>query len=97
MAQLRDQFLAHIQNPSNPERPKDQLNPPGRVRAIRSAFGERPAGSIQDHEVRDWLIATIGGAPATMNRYKSTFSAIFSFAKERRLVERNPIRDSLPR
>ena len=87
-----DQYLAHIQNPNNPERPKDQVNPPQRVGAIKEAFGERSAASLQAHEIKDWLIS-LGLAAATLNRYKSTLSAVYTYAKERKLVESNPCRD----
>ena len=88
-----DQYLAHIQNPNNPERPKDQVNPPQRVGAIKEAFGERSAASLQAHEIKDWLIS-LGLAAATLNRYKSTLSAVYTYAKERKLVESNPCRDA---
>lgn len=91
---LCDQYLTHIQNPNNPERPRDQVNPPIRVKAIKEAFGERPAGSVKPHEIKDWLVDVVGGAPATMNRYKSTFSAVYRYAKERAMVEVNPVRDT---
>lgn len=43
LGDLCDQYLVHIQNPNNPELPKDQVNPPQRVGAIKQAFGERAA------------------------------------------------------
>ena len=46
LGDLCDQYLAHIQNPNNPERPKDQRNPPQRVATIKAAFGDRPAASL---------------------------------------------------
>lgn len=92
LGKLCDQYLAHIQNPNNPARPKDQVNPPQRVGIIKGAFGDRPAVSLQPHEIKDWLI-TLGLAAATLNRYKSTLSAVYTYAKERKLVEFNPCRD----
>lgn len=92
LSELCDQYLAHIQNPNNPERPKDQINPPQRVGAIKDAFGDRAAVSLQSHEIKDWLIS-LGLAAATLNRYKSTLSAVYTYAKERKLVEVNPCRD----
>ncbi len=92
LEELCDQYLAHIRNPNNPERPKDQVNPPQRVGAIKEAFGERSAASLQAHEIKDWLIS-LGLAAATLNRYKSTLSAVYTYAKERKLVESNPCRD----
>ena len=92
LGKLSDQYLAHIQNPNNPERPKDLVNPPQRVRAIKEAFGDRPAVTLQSHEIKDWLIS-LGLAAATLNRYKSTLSAIYTYARERKLVDLNPCRD----
>ncbi len=92
VSELCDQYLAHIQNPNNPERPKDQVNPPQRLRVIKEAFGERSAASVQPHEIKDWLIS-LGRAAGTLNRYKSTLSAVYTYAKERDLVESNPCRD----
>jgi integrase len=89
---LCDQYLTHIQNPNNPERPKDQINPPQRIAAIKSAFGERTAASLKPHEVKDWLIS-LGLAAGTLNRYKSTLSAVYTYAKERELVQSNPCTD----
>jgi len=94
VGELCDQYLKHIQNPNNPDRPRDQVNPPIRIKAIKKAFGDRPAGSLKPHEVKDWLVDVISGAPATMNRYKSAFSAIYRYAKERAMVEANPVRDT---
>jgi site-specific recombinase XerD len=92
IGELCDQYLAHIQNPNNPERPKDQLNPPQRLGAIKEAFGERSAVSLQPHEIKDWLVR-LGLAAGTLNRYKSTLSAVYTYARERKLVEFNPCRD----
>lgn len=90
--ELCGQYLVHIQNPTNPERPKDQVNPPQRIAAIQNAFGDRTAASLKPHEIKDWLIS-LGLAAATLNRYKSTLSAVYTYAKERELVESNPCRD----
>src|ERR1700734_4046418 len=62
---LCDQYLAHLQNPNNPERPKDQVNPPQRLGVIKGAFGARSAVSIQPHEIKDWLIS-LGRSAATL-------------------------------
>jgi hypothetical protein len=77
LGELCDQYLAHIQNPNNPERPKDQINPPQRVGAIKEAFGDRSAVHLEPHEIKDWLIS-LGLAAATLNRYKSTLSVCSS-------------------
>ncbi len=50
---LCGQYLAHIQNPNNPERPKDQVNPPQRLVAIKEAFGDRSAVSLESYEIKD--------------------------------------------
>ena len=92
LSDLCDQHLAHIQNPNNPERPKDQVNPPQRVGAIKEAFGDRSAVSLESHEMKDWLIS-LGLVAATLNRYKSTLSSVYTYARERKLVESNPCRD----
>jgi hypothetical protein len=89
---LCDQYLAHIKNPNNPERPKDLVNPPHRIEVIKAEFGDRAAASIKSHEIKDWLIS-LGLAGGTLNRYKSTLSAVYTYAKERELVESNPCRD----
>jgi integrase len=92
LGELCDQYLAHIRNPNNPERPKDQVNPPQRLGAIKEAFGDRSAVYLEPHEIKDWLIS-LGLAAATLNRYKSTLSAVYTYAKERKLVDSNPCRD----
>ena len=92
LGDLCKQYLGHIQNPNNPERPKDQRNPPQRVATIKAAFGDRPAASLKPYEIKDWLIS-LGLSAATLNRYKSTLSAIFTYAKEREQVVTNPVRD----
>lgn len=73
---LCDEYLTHIQNPNNPERPKDQRNPPQRVATVKAALGDRQADSLKPLEIRDWLIS-LGLAGATFNRYNSTPSAIY--------------------
>jgi integrase len=92
LGDLCKQYLTHIQNPHNPERPKDQRNPPQRVAAIKAAFGDRPAASLKPYEIKDWLIS-LGLSAATLNRYKSTLSAIFTYAKEREQIASNPLRE----
>jgi integrase len=47
---------------------------------------------LEPHEIKDWLIS-LGLAAATLNRYKSTLSAVYTYAKDRKLVEFNPCRD----
>src|SRR5271163_2701268 len=92
VAELADEYLAHIQDENNPNRPDDQENPPQRLDVIKEAFGDRPAAIIKPYEVTDWL-KRLQLAPGTLNRYKSTFSAIYRYAKERGQLTVNPVRD----
>jgi integrase len=89
---LGDEYLAYIQDEHNPNRPADQHNPPQRIHAIQAAFGDRPAASIKAYEINDWL-RSLKRSPATLNRYRSTFSAMYRYAKERDKVKVNPVRD----
>jgi integrase len=91
IGELCDAYLAYIQDPNNPRRPKDQVNPPHRLAVIKEQFGNRAAGSIMPYEVEDWLTG-MGKAPATLNRYRSTFSSVYRHAMERAKVTTNPVR-----
>jgi integrase len=88
--ELCDELLKHIKD--NPREYKDQRNPPQRIGRIKAAFGNRPAVSIKAFEVRQWL-DSLDVLPATRNRYKAVFSAIFTHGKERDKVQSNPARD----
>jgi integrase len=88
--ELCGDLLKHIK--ANPKEYKDQRNPPQRIGRIKAAFGSRPAVSIKVFEVRQWL-DSLGVSPATRNRYKAVFSAIFQHGKERDKVQSNPARD----
>ena len=90
--QLCDGYLAHIQSPTNPDRPSDQLSPVQRIKAIREVFGDRSAISIMPFEIRTWLMG-MGKKPATLNRYRSVFSSVYRHAKEEGKLTVNPIRD----
>ncbi len=92
VGQLCDEYLAHIQNPSNPERPEDQFSPPQRIRVIKKAFGDRPAVTVMPYEIRTWLMG-LGKKAATLNRYRSVFSSVYRHAKEEGKLAVNPIRD----
>jgi hypothetical protein len=63
---------------ANPIKFKDQANPPRRVGLIKKIFGDRAAASIKPYEITDWL-ASLDRAPATLNRYKTTFSAVYRY------------------
>ena len=93
VGQLCDDYLAHIQDPKNPHPPSDQVNPPQRIRAVKEAFGDRSAASVMPYEVSDWL-KHLGKAPGTLNRYRSTFSSVYRYARERALVTVNPVRET---
>jgi integrase len=65
-----------------PNEYKDQKNPPYRVGVIKEAFGPRPAASIKVSEISDWF-RNLPGAPATQNRYRAMFSAIYNYGAAR--------------
>ena len=90
LSELCDDLLRHIQ--SKPNVYKDQRNPPFRIGLIREKFGDRPAASIRPYEIADWL-DSLKRAPATVNRYKVTFSSIYRYGKQRDKVRVNPARE----
>ena len=69
------------------------MNPRQRLRAIREAFGDRSALSVMPYEVEDWLKG-LKKKPGTLNRYRSTFSSVYRYAKERAKTTINPVRDT---
>jgi integrase len=82
----------------NPEKYRDQYNPPRRVARIKKAFGKRVASSIRPYEISDWLssLERPDGkriSPATWNGYKCVFSALYVYGKERDKVSVNPVRE----
>jgi integrase len=91
--ELCAEYLAHIQDENNPTRPSDQVNPPQRLKVIEEAFGDRVAASVMPYEVSDWL-KSLGKKPGTLNRYRSTFSSVYRYARERALVNVNPVRET---
>ncbi len=93
VGEICDHYLAHILNPHNTERPRDLINPPQRIRAIRAQFGERAAEALIGSQIRAWL-TTVSTNASTRNRYKSTFSSIYRLAKEEGKVGINPVRDT---
>lgn len=90
LRELCDDLLRHIQ--SKPNAYKDQRNSPYRIGLIKKTFGDRPAASIRPYEIADWL-DTLGKAPATLNRYKVTFSSIYRYGKQRDKIQVNPARE----
>ncbi|GAA3763678.1 tyrosine-type recombinase/integrase [Terriglobus aquaticus] len=92
LGKLCDDWLRYIK--AHPLEYKDQRNPPYRIGLIKEAFGDLPAGSIRPPQIADWLDEMAKDrAPATINRLKTTWSAIFRYGKERGHVETNPARD----
>jgi integrase len=92
VGELCEDLLRHIK--THPNEYRDQRNPPYRIGLIKSAFGERPAGSIRPPDIADWLDSVAEGkAPATVNRLKATWSTIFRHGKERGKTDINPARD----
>ena len=86
------------QTTSDPEKYRDQRNPAQRIGRIKKEFGTRSAASIRPYEISDWLSAlkTPSGkrlSPASRNRYRSTFSTIYTYGKEREKVSVHPVRD----
>ena len=94
VGQLCDEYLAFINDPRNPDRPRDLVNPPKRLSIIRKAFGERAADSITGAEIEQWLRSK-GRKPATLNRYKSVFSSLYRIPIKHNRLTINPIR-SIP-
>ena len=90
LGDLCDGLLRQIQG--NPEQYRDQHNPPIRIGRIKKAFGNRPAASIRPFEIGDW-ISSMDLAPATRNRYKTVFSSIYVYGKQRDKISVNPARE----
>lgn len=63
-----------------------------RFKAIRKKFDGRLADSIEPFEIKDFLEG-LGRSNGTMNRYKTTISGVYEFAKERKLLSVNPVRE----
>lgn len=96
IGQLCDGLLKQIAN--DPERYRDQSNPPIRIGRIKAAFGTRPAVSIRPYEIEEWIdgLKSPSGsrlAAGSRNRYKTVFSSIYSYGKRRELVTVNPVRE----
>jgi hypothetical protein len=95
LGELCDGLLKQIAN--DPEKYRDQYNPPNRVARIKKAFGKRLASRIRPYEISDWLTSLEGPdgkrlSPGTWNRYKTVFSAIYVYGNERELISVNPVR-----
>jgi site-specific recombinase XerD len=92
VGKLCDIYLDHVQNPDNPEAPSDIYGIKIRIRAIREAFGDRVASTVQASEIRRWLV-DMGKKASTLNRYRSVLSSVYRHAKEEGYVSANPVRD----
>jgi integrase len=93
IGELCDGLLKQIRN--RPREYKDQRNPPHRIGVIKKTFGLRPAVSIKVSEISDWF-RSLPGAPATQNRYRAMFSAIYNYGVQRDLIQNNPVRATEP-
>jgi integrase len=93
LCELCDGLLQQIND--RPREYKDQKNPPHRIGVIKAAFGSRPANSIKVSEISDWFRA-LPVAPATQNRYRAVFSAIYNYGVQRDLAQNNPVRATEP-
>lgn len=63
-----------------------------RFKPLKAKFEGRFADSIEPFEVKDFLEG-LGRSNGTMNRYKTTLSSVFEYAKERKLLKVNPVRE----
>jgi integrase len=95
VAQLCDALLSHIveRHRMNPNKYKDQANPPRRLAVIKKAFGDRRADGLKPYEIQDWYTSLKCG-PATQNRYRGMVSQVFSFGRRNGWLTANPVRDS---
>jgi site-specific recombinase XerD len=89
---LCDGLLADIKkrHQQNPNKYKDQVNPPQRIAVIRAALGHCAAERIQPHEIQEWYCA-LDCAPATQNRYRGMVSQLYTYGKRKGLVKVNPV------
>lgn len=88
---LCDQYEAHIMDDGNPDRPANPASVAQQIDVIRTTFGDRVANTVRPYEIKQWL-HSMKLAPATLNKYKSTLSGVYSLAVEREMLEVNPCR-----
>jgi len=93
LGELCDGLLKQIKD--RPREYKDQINPPYRIGVINTAFGSRPANSIRVSEISDWFRA-LPMKPASQNRYRAQFSAVYNYGVQRDLIHNNPVRATEP-
>jgi integrase len=63
-----------------------------RLRRFSETFGERKLADLGPDEIADWLRA-LGQAPLSRNTFHLRISALYSFGRERRWVDKNPMTD----
>ena len=63
-----------------------------RFKPVDIYFRGRAAESIQAFEIEDFL-KSLHKSNGTMNRYKTTLSSVYEYAKKRKQVSHNPVRD----
>lgn len=61
-----------------------------RLRHFRLDFGDRPVASVTVEEVDNWLRA-LPLSPKSRANYRANIGVMFSYAEQRRLVDRNPV------
>jgi len=61
-----------------------------RLRRFAETFGERKLADLGPGEIADWLRA-LGQAPLSRNTFHARLSVLFSFARQNRWVEINPM------
>lgn len=96
LGDLCDGLLDQISG--DPDRYRDQYNPPLRIARIRKAFGDRQAAGIRPFEISNWLstLKTPYGeriSDGTWNRYRTVFSSIYTWGKQQEKIAVNPVRD----
>ncbi|WP_068545902.1 tyrosine-type recombinase/integrase [Thalassotalea crassostreae] len=66
-----------------------------RLRHWQNEFGEKPVGKVTKFDIRKTLksLSLNNYAPATVNRYKSSISAVFSYLAEEYDTDHNPARE----
>lgn len=95
LGELCDLLQQHIveRHRQNPNKYRDQTNPPQRLKVINTALGHRPAARIRPDEIQDWF-CKMDVSAATQNRYRGMLSTVYTFAKRKGLVDVNPVRDT---
>lgn len=69
---------------------RDPKNVKSRLKAVLSDLGDRKIGGIKPRDVTNFLNGLEGLSNATVNRYRSLISKIFSLAVDLEIVTKNP-------